>query len=176
MLAQTTDLGSNNNTMASTMYDLLRKNNLARRSTDSEALEESGWDPKTMHVRCFCHKIALIVNAGLKTLSLETLPPGKTKESVLGFFPVLGRLVKEEEPETPEQKKQTNCTSPHLEDYDVASKSNYGNAGEEATGGAGESNAENDSDNLVSAALLDLEKHSRTTRLNSGPLRYFTIL
>ncbi|POW11797.1 hypothetical protein PSTT_05062 [Puccinia striiformis] len=88
----TTDSGSNNNTMASAMYELIHGGNT------SETADELEWDPTTMHVRCICHKFALIVNAGLAALDLKTLPPAKAKESVLGFFPVLGRLTEVEEP------------------------------------------------------------------------------
>ncbi|WP_411015930.1 hypothetical protein, partial [Salmonella sp. s30631] len=97
MLAQTTDSGSNNNTMASEMYELLND------SDSTHATDALVWDPTTMHIRCVTHKLALTVNAGLKALSLKTLPPGKEKESVLGFFPVLGRVTEENEAELPEQ-------------------------------------------------------------------------
>ncbi|KAI7960057.1 hypothetical protein MJO29_005125 [Puccinia striiformis f. sp. tritici] len=90
----TTDSGSNNNTMASAMYELIHGGNT------SETADELEWDPTTMHVRCICHKFALIVNAGLAALDLKTLPPAKAKESVLGFFPVLGRLTEVEEPDS----------------------------------------------------------------------------
>ncbi|KAI9622652.1 hypothetical protein KEM48_007142 [Puccinia striiformis f. sp. tritici PST-130] len=86
--------GSNNNTMASAMYELIHGGNT------SETADELEWDPTTMHVRCICHKFALIVNAGLAALDLKTLPPAKAKESVLGFFPVLGRLTEVEEPDS----------------------------------------------------------------------------
>ncbi|KAH9452753.1 hypothetical protein Pst134EB_016709 [Puccinia striiformis f. sp. tritici] len=56
MLAQTTDSGSNNNTMASTMYELF----------DLYSDGQSTWDPTSMHIRCACHKFALIVNGGLQ--------------------------------------------------------------------------------------------------------------
>jgi hypothetical protein len=91
MLEQTTDSGSNNNTMASSMYTLLHNGDGSTVTGDFE------WDPTTMHIRCICHKLAFIVNAGLAALSLKTLPPTKTKESVLGFFPLLGQLTKETE-------------------------------------------------------------------------------
>jgi hypothetical protein len=74
MLAQTTDSGLNNNTMASAMYGLLNDNWPEKQSSNAEL-----WDPASMHIRCFCHKIALIVNAGLESLSLKTLPPSKAK-------------------------------------------------------------------------------------------------
>ncbi|PLW27089.1 hypothetical protein PCASD_25442 [Puccinia coronata f. sp. avenae] len=51
------------------------------------------WDPSAMHVRCACHKLALVVNASLKALSIITAP----KRSVLGFFPVLDWTIEEDE-------------------------------------------------------------------------------
>jgi hypothetical protein len=43
MLAQTIDSGSNNNTMASTMYELINDNNDGKGSSDT-------WDPLTIRV------------------------------------------------------------------------------------------------------------------------------
>ncbi|EFP78405.2 hypothetical protein PGT21_028152 [Puccinia graminis f. sp. tritici] len=48
---------------------------------------------------------------GLKALLLETLPPGKTKESILGFFPVLGSIIKENKPDEPAQLIGTQTTN-----------------------------------------------------------------
>jgi len=64
MLCQTTDSGSNNNTIAKTMNQKL------------EQLEgaDLAWDWETMHIKCFGHKMALVVNAGLKKLGLSRKP------------------------------------------------------------------------------------------------------
>ena len=86
-----TDSGSTNNTMTHTMYALINNN------APNQLKNELALDPMTMHIRCMCHKITLIFNAGLSALLLKILPPGKAKESILGFFPVLGSFVKEEE-------------------------------------------------------------------------------
>jgi hypothetical protein len=61
-----------------------------------------------MHICCVCHKLALIVNAGLRAIFLQTLPPVKAKELVLGFFTVLGRLAEEDEPEESKQPALEN--------------------------------------------------------------------
>ncbi|OAV85924.1 hypothetical protein PTTG_30191 [Puccinia triticina 1-1 BBBD Race 1] len=128
MLVQTTDSGSNNNTMASTMYQLLNSNNPLNESKDS-------WDPASMHIKCFCHKLALIVNAGLDVLSLKTLPPGKAKESVLGFFSVHGKVLEEDETESLEGAPEVKVapgpkTNPAVieEDNKDNWQSDYGNA------------------------------------------------
>ncbi|OAV92340.1 hypothetical protein PTTG_27657 [Puccinia triticina 1-1 BBBD Race 1] len=126
----TTDSGSNNNTMASHMHELICDSPNGQSRVDA-------WDPTNSHVRCFCHKLALIVNAGLAALLLKTLPPGKTKESVLGFFPVLGRLS-----EAPEPDGSTETVPPAKEvaavgdgdddgDQELDSASDYGNADDE---------------------------------------------
>ncbi|OAV96847.1 hypothetical protein PTTG_26267 [Puccinia triticina 1-1 BBBD Race 1] len=112
--------------MASEMYSLIYNN---------EPPETDKWDPMTMHVRCFCHKLALIVNAGLASLSMKTLPPEKSKELVLGFFPVLGRLV-EEDKDTVERVGASGVPSdpvamPGTVNNDCDSQSDYGNANDE---------------------------------------------
>lgn len=57
---------------------------------------------KKMHVFCFCHKLALIVGAGLNALGLKTPPPRKIKTAVRGQFPtVAATLAKEDEEDEP---------------------------------------------------------------------------
>ncbi|POW02890.1 hypothetical protein PSHT_11915 [Puccinia striiformis] len=149
------DSGSNNNTMASKMYDIF------------ELAGASNWDPSTMHIRCVCHKFALIVNAGLAALSLKTLPPGKTKESVLGFFPVLGKMV--EEPEEDEDDNSNNngadviiVNQPDdIENVEEASESDYGNADDE------DSYYETDSEGENSAGDLDQHNTAKSKSQNS---------
>ncbi|KAI7961689.1 hypothetical protein MJO28_002178 [Puccinia striiformis f. sp. tritici] len=72
----TTDSGSNNNTMAKEMYDQL------------QSLPGANWNPARMHIKCFCHKLALIVAAGLKELGMRTPPPPQVRRVVLGRFPL----------------------------------------------------------------------------------------
>ncbi|KAA1107478.1 hypothetical protein PGT21_015090 [Puccinia graminis f. sp. tritici] len=49
------------------------------------------------HIRCFCHKITLIINAGLKSTQLPTsgLLPSQVKN--LGFVPILAPIIEESE-------------------------------------------------------------------------------
>ncbi|KNE93751.1 hypothetical protein PSTG_12854 [Puccinia striiformis f. sp. tritici PST-78] len=112
--SQTTDSGSNNNTMASTMYELF----------DLYSDGQSTWDPTSMHIRCACHKFALIVNGGLQALTLKILPPAKIKQLVLGFFPVLGKL--------PEEVNQL-ADIPEENEGEEAYESDYGNADDEGS-------------------------------------------
>ena len=128
ILAQTTDSGLNNNTLASAMYGLLNDNQPENQYSNAEL-----WDPASMHIHCFCHKIALIVNAGLESLSLKTLPPSKAKESILGFFPVLGTLAEEEETNDPSVTTKENKTVGATVDVDETVDSNYGNADNEGS-------------------------------------------
>ncbi|KAI7942860.1 hypothetical protein MJO29_012704 [Puccinia striiformis f. sp. tritici] len=90
---------SNNNTMAQEMYLQL------------QALGdiEMTWNPDTMHVKCICHKLALIVGAGLKELGIMGSPPLKVRSSVLGPFPIISSLatIAEEEEYNPEPAEAT---------------------------------------------------------------------
>ena len=102
MLCQTTDSGSNNNTMEKTMnqklYDL-----------DGSDLS---WDYNTMHIRFFCHKMALVVNAGLNELGLEAPPPPKLKKSFLGSVPYSNNLkpiMEEDEEEDGVDESASDC-------------------------------------------------------------------
>ncbi|KAH9463507.1 hypothetical protein Pst134EA_015597 [Puccinia striiformis f. sp. tritici] len=77
MLAQTTDSGSNNNTMASTMYELF----------DLYSDGQSTWDPTSMHIRCACHKFALIVNGGLQAQEIADPDPEVQEVNQLADIP-----------------------------------------------------------------------------------------
>lgn len=59
MLGQTTDSGASNNTMAREMEVMF-----------SECDHPIDWDSSKNHVRCFAHKLGLIVKKGLKVLGL----------------------------------------------------------------------------------------------------------
>ncbi|PLW21974.1 hypothetical protein PCANC_04393 [Puccinia coronata f. sp. avenae] len=166
MLAQTTNSGSNNNTMASHMYQLFAR-------SQGDPMEYGTWDLASMHIKCFCYKIALIVNAGLASLSLKTLPPGKAKESVLGFFPILGKVVEEDEEEGPPVvlAKASADVKPILDpnavvasDLDEDSASDYGNANDELSDTAAPAPADEDPDDATPVANLS-SKHAKTSRL-----------
>ncbi|OAV85512.1 hypothetical protein PTTG_30470, partial [Puccinia triticina 1-1 BBBD Race 1] len=45
------------------------------------------------HIRCVCHKIALIITAGLKAIRTETEGLTKTKKKTLGFVPQLDAIT-----------------------------------------------------------------------------------
>ncbi|KNE97937.1 hypothetical protein PSTG_08810 [Puccinia striiformis f. sp. tritici PST-78] len=136
--------------MALEMYELINNND------PSNSVSNSVWDPTSMHIRCICHKIALIVNAGLAALSLKTLPSRKTKQSVLGFFPVLGRLTEEDTP-APLTSEPTETTEievigdDNVEEIVRDSDSNYGNVDE-------------DTSNIVGYSVWNIWQGSRNIR------------
>ncbi|PLW22682.1 hypothetical protein PCASD_04826 [Puccinia coronata f. sp. avenae] len=49
------------------------------------------------HIQCFCHKIMLILSAGLKEINLPTKILTKQNKT-LGFVPALGTISKADEP------------------------------------------------------------------------------
>jgi hypothetical protein len=49
------------------------------------------------HIQCVCHKIALILNAGLAALQIPTDGLTYSKEKPLGFVPGLALIAKESE-------------------------------------------------------------------------------
>lgn len=67
--------------MAKAMH--LRLNDVA-----AEEDKEFEWDPKTMSIKCFAHKLALIVNAGLNMLGIVAPTPRMIRKATLGSFPV----------------------------------------------------------------------------------------
>lgn len=89
MLSQTTESGSNKRTMANEMHRQFK----AHCVSDFDYT----WDPEKIHVFCFCHKLALIVGAGLAARNLKTPPPRKIKTAVQGHFPDVSTILEEEE-------------------------------------------------------------------------------
>ncbi|KAI7960293.1 hypothetical protein MJO29_005361 [Puccinia striiformis f. sp. tritici] len=154
---QTTDSGLNNNTMASMMYELLH-------DTPDGHAQSTMWDPTCMHIRCFCHKLALIVNVGLAALSLKTLPPGKMKQSVLG------RLTEEAEPvESTSALPDIKILSSEVHKSDstdttVDSASDYGNADDEISDCGGDSESE-EADTPTSSIPTQHQKSVRLQEL-----------
>ncbi|POV95693.1 hypothetical protein PSHT_15522 [Puccinia striiformis] len=173
-ITQTTDSGSNNNTMASTMYELF----------DLDSDGQSNWDPTSMHIRCACHKFALIVNAGLQALTLKILPPAKIKQSVLGFFPVLGKLpevteadeneIADPDPEVQEVNQLADI--PEEDEGEEAYESDYGNADDEGSHTDSESEVHPDDEEeaeLPQAQLVNTnERTSRSGLALTGSVRH----
>ena len=111
MLAQTTDSASSNNTMASRIFNIL---------AEKKGTNTFDWRPESMHIHCFCHKIALIVNAGLAELGIVAPPPAKIKESILGTFPYADNM----ETILEEDDQQSPATGPfHKTDSNSDNKS-----------------------------------------------------
>jgi hypothetical protein len=60
------------------------------------------------HIKCFCHKIALILAAGFKAIELGAKEVKTRKESTLGFVPHLQPIVEESE-QSKTLSEQENC-------------------------------------------------------------------
>ena len=95
-MAQTTDSGSNNGTMTSKFDCLIfQKTRVDLRLSNN-------------HIKCFCHKIALILSAGFKAIELGAEEVETCKESTLGFVPHLQPII-EESQQSKTLAEQENC-------------------------------------------------------------------
>ncbi|POW06752.1 hypothetical protein PSTT_08755 [Puccinia striiformis] len=79
----TTDSGSNNGTMAREVDRLIKQTT----GTDLNLADN--------HIHCFCHKVALILNAGLKAIDIGDDGLAKTSQATLGFVPELVSITEE---------------------------------------------------------------------------------
>ncbi|POV99055.1 hypothetical protein PSHT_13697 [Puccinia striiformis] len=79
----TTDSGSNNGTMASEVDRLVRQ----KTGTELNLADN--------HIRCFCHKVALILNAGLKAIDIGDDGLAEPEKATLGFVPELLPVTEE---------------------------------------------------------------------------------
>ncbi|KNE86791.1 hypothetical protein PSTG_19842, partial [Puccinia striiformis f. sp. tritici PST-78] len=78
------------------------------------------WRPDSMHIHCSCHKLALIVNAGLAELGIVAPPPPKMKEAKLGLFPFSDCMETIEEGDKEgEENKEENETKLDAGVHDV---------------------------------------------------------
>ncbi|KAI7950804.1 hypothetical protein MJO29_009478 [Puccinia striiformis f. sp. tritici] len=119
--SQTTDSGSNNFTMASEVDRLI--------------IKKTGIDPNLSenHIRCFCHKLALIINAGLQSMKLSPEELIPLKESTLGFAPGLCPIAEEsEEIETRDQFVQEDVVLDE-EDLQIRTKDTDDESPEESS-------------------------------------------
>ena len=71
------------------------------RAVDRLILKKTGVDPNLSesHIRCICHKIALILNEGLKSIQISSkgLIPQNDNTDTLGFIPGLTPIIEESE-------------------------------------------------------------------------------
>ncbi|OAV85829.1 hypothetical protein PTTG_30242, partial [Puccinia triticina 1-1 BBBD Race 1] len=106
---------------------------------DRLIFRKTGVDPDLSgnHIRCFCHKIALILNAGLRSLKLSTKGLVASKNSTLGFAPHLTPIVEESE----EIDKSDQFVT---EDVILRESSNNGEFSEKDIESNGSNNAESD--------------------------------
>ncbi|PLW36289.1 hypothetical protein PCASD_15927 [Puccinia coronata f. sp. avenae] len=101
--------------MAARMFEILDVKN----GTDA-----FDWQPQNMHIQCVCHKIALIVNAGLAELGIVAPPPPKVKESILGTFPYPNNMETILEEEDKEEIEDTEQPLPSVRDEDFGPEHN----------------------------------------------------
>jgi hypothetical protein len=66
---------------------------------DQLMAKDTGVNPNLSenHIICFCHKIALILNAGLQEIQLSTRGLVQSQSKTLGYVPNLAPIVKESE-------------------------------------------------------------------------------
>ena len=71
-----------------------------------------------MHIECFCHKIALVVNSVLKELGIKAPPPPALKKNFLGYFPYapLMERIKEENEQYKANEEQNSVVNLEAED------------------------------------------------------------
>jgi hypothetical protein len=102
---------------------------------DSTILQKSGKDLglENAHIRCFCHKLALILSAGLKAINLPS--EGLVKEGkTLGFVPALKTIHEESGDSEPNKTPEDSSDKNFLPDgYSDASDSNSDYSNEEAS-------------------------------------------
>ncbi|PLW17865.1 hypothetical protein PCASD_19684 [Puccinia coronata f. sp. avenae] len=101
--------------MAARMFEILDVKN----RTDA-----FDWQPQNMHIQCVCHKIALIVNAGLAELGIVVPTPPKVKESILGTFPYPNNMETILEEEDKEEIEDTEQPLPSVHDEDSEPEQN----------------------------------------------------
>ena len=158
MLCQTTDSGSNNNTMAKTMHQKLY---------DLDGSDLS-WDCDTMHIKCFCHKMALVVNAGLNELGLEAPPPPKLKKSFLGSVPYSNNLkpiMEEDEEEDGVDEEASDCDI-NTDDVDEDEKDMEED--EDELNHDNEDDGENDGDSVHQTSQQSNKKRTSATNQNES--------
>jgi hypothetical protein len=110
MLASVSDSGSNNFTMAREMQRQLKEEGYK----SDHSLQ---WDPKSMSIRCFCHKMGLIVKAGIDALGMK---PRRVRHDTLGRFPPVGvmAVIDEEDEEVVDETEGSGCNDAETESDD----------------------------------------------------------
>lgn len=145
MLSQTTDSGSNNKTMALEMHNQF-----------SSLVDcDMPWNPWTMHAFCFCHKIALIVGAGLHALGLNPPLPLKIKAAMRGHFPDIVNSIPEQDETIEELDSETGPDGLHPFDIQGKESSSARNQNQEQGEISDESGSQEDEDDHPD---LDMEK------------------
>lgn len=114
MLAQVTDLGSNNITMANKMHAQFLQHEENLLDSDTLPVDSYTWNPTTDYARCFLHKVSSTVKGGLEELGRAAPSRTQEREDLLGLFPFSGTLpvIAEED----EDSEDNNSSTPiHIE-------------------------------------------------------------
>lgn len=90
-----------------------------RQFLEQDDIASYQWDPNSMHIFCFCHKITLIVNAGLAALGVKAPPPLKVKQNDRGHFPIFETIAEEEEEGDEDEPTVVRTTPVEAEDSDI---------------------------------------------------------
>lgn len=69
-----------------------------------------GWNHEKRWVRCVCHKLALMVNAGLQALGIQAPPPPLVKSTILGDFPISTTTLHSIPKENEAEEEEETCT------------------------------------------------------------------
>ncbi|PLW27987.1 hypothetical protein PCANC_23044 [Puccinia coronata f. sp. avenae] len=94
------------------------------------------------------------------------LPPSKAKESILGFFPVLGTLAEEEEKNNPAVTTDKNKTVGATINVEETVDSDYGNADNEGSDAGSEASEKESNDRHIDVTSnANRLKHAKTLRL-----------
>ena len=144
---------------------------------------EFAWDCDTMHIKCFCHKMALVVNAGLNELGLEAPPPPKLKKAFLGAVPYANNLkpiAEEDEDKDAVEEEGSDCDV-DTDDVD-GDEADMNEDDDDDDAGNKKDNEENDSNNRASqddsnnraSQGSNKKKNSATNRNESNKLHELT--
>jgi cobalamin biosynthesis protein CobT len=84
------------------------------------------------HIRCFCHKVALILNSGLKALEVSSDGITKTKNSTLGYVPWLASICEQSEEIVDAEENNEFASDDEIgSDLDEADEQDHCNSDEE---------------------------------------------
>lgn len=115
MLAQVTDSGSNNITMANEMHSQFVQHEEDLLDSDSLTVGSYSWNPTTDYARCFLHKVSSTVKGGLEELGRAAPSRNQEREDLLGLFPFSGTLPVIAEEDEDSEPIESSSTPIHID-------------------------------------------------------------